>query len=85
MYYISTDVSLTSANIASALDSLDDRDLEVVLSGVSGDSREQRISKWISSFYSPTWENLGGECFCIEKEKALEEVKKHLKRNWVYY
>ena len=81
VYYISTDASFTSANISSALDSLDDEELRDVLSGVSGDSaREQMITNYVVEFPVPTWEFLSGMCYSREKEKALEEVKKHFKR-----
>ena len=35
------------------------------------------INHWMMTDYNPTWEELAGECFHKEKEKALEEVKKH--------
>ena len=79
MYYISTDATLTSANLHSALASLSDDELGSVLGG-SLDSREQRITNWKMIHYSPTWEDLAGQCFYFEIEKALEEVKKHFKR-----
>ena len=80
MFYISTDASLTSANITPALASLSDEELKNVLGGESGDSREQRITTWMMTYPVPTWECLGGVCFYLEKEKALEEVKKQFKR-----
>ena len=80
MFYISTDASLTNANITSVVASLSDEELEDVLSRVSGDSRDQRITTWMMTCPIPTWEFLGGGCFYLEKEKALEEVKKHFKR-----
>ena len=78
MYYISTDATLTSANLHSALASLSDDELGWVLGG-SG-SREQRITDFMMEHYSPTWEWVAGRCFYREKGKALEEVKKYLKR-----
>ena len=48
--------------------------------GVSDDSRERMITNYIMKFPMSTWEFLAGECFDKEKEKALEEVKKHFKR-----
>ena len=79
MYYISTDATLTTANLHSALASLNNVDVKDVLLG-SSDSREQRITNWIMMDYEATWEALSGRCFRCEKEKALEEVKKHFKR-----
>ena len=78
MYYISTDATLTSANLHSALASLSDADLRNIIVG-SG-SREQRITDFMMKDYSPTWEYVAGECFYREQGKALEEVKKNLKR-----
>ena len=80
MYYISTDPTLNSANLHSALESLSDEELKDVLTDVSGDSRKQRIANWMMAFPIPTWEFLAGWCFYVEKEKALEETKKHFKR-----
>ena len=80
MFYISTDASLTSANITSVVALFSDEELKDVLSGVSGDSREQWITEWMMTIPMPTWEWLGGQCFCQEKEKPLQEVKKHFKR-----
>ena len=82
MYYtvLSTDTTLTSANLQSALASLTDYELWAVLGRPSGDSREQRITKWMMTFWSPTWEDVAGRCFYYENDKALEEVKKHFKR-----
>ena len=79
MYYISTDATLTIANLHSALVSLSDDELRRVLRG-SSDSREQRITNWIMMHYEGTWEALSGRCFRCEKKKALEEGKKHFKR-----
>ena len=83
MYHsvLSTDTTLTSANLKSALASLNDDELGNVLGGISGDSGEQMIVYWIMTFWSPTWEYVAGMCFIIENENALEEVKKHFKRN----
>ena len=80
MFYISTDASLTSADITSAFASFSDEELNGLFDGESGDSREQRITTWMMTYPAPTWECLGGVCFYKEKEKALEEVKKHFKR-----
>ena len=82
MYYtvLSTDTTLTSANLQSALASLNDDELRSVLVWPSGDSREQRITNWMMTFWSPTWEYVAGRCFYYENDKALEEVKKHFKR-----
>ena len=82
MYYISTDATLTSANLHSALASLSDDNLRWVLGGSldSGISREQGITDFMLKDYSPTWESVAGQCFYREQGKALEEVKKYLKR-----
>ena len=80
MYYISTDVTLTSANLHSALASLSDDELRWVLNGSSRVSREQNITYFMMRHYSPTWEWVAGCCFYEEEGKALEEVKKYLKR-----
>ena len=80
MYYISTDATLTSANLHSALASLSDYELKGVLGGSSGLSREQRITVFIMEYYSPTWEEVAERCFYKKKGKALEEVKKYFKR-----
>ena len=80
MYYISTDATLTSANLHSALASLSDGELRGVLGGSSGVSREQNITGFMMVHYSPTWEWVAGWCFCREEGKALEEVKKYFKR-----
>ena len=77
MYYISTDATLTSANLHSALASVSDDDLGWILRG-SG-LREQRITDFMKH-YSPTWEWVAGKCFYHEKGKALEEVKKYFKK-----
>ena len=78
MYYISTDATLTSANLYSALASLSDGELSKVLGG-SG-SWDERITDFMMEYYSPTWEWVAGRCFYEEKGKALEEVKKYFKR-----
>ena len=80
MYYISTDATLTSANLHSALASLSDKKLWDVLGGSSGVSREQRITNFMMKHFSPTWEWVAGRCFCEKKGKALEEVKKYFKK-----
>ena len=80
MYYISTDATLTTANLHSALASLSDDEVRNVLGRDYGDSGEQTITNWIKKDYRATWEELAGRCFHYEKEKALEEVKKHFKR-----
>ena len=80
MYYISTDATLTSANLHSALASLSDDDLRYVLDGSSHVSREQRITDFMMEYYFPIWEWVAGECFYREKGKTLKEVKKYLKR-----
>ena len=49
----------------------------------SSSSEEYRIlliNYWMMSHYNATWEWLAGRCFYKEKEKALEEVKKHFQR-----
>ena len=79
MYYISTDPTLTSANLHSSLASLSDEELKDVL-GEYLTSRDEMISMWMMTFCIPTWEELAGQCFYHGKEKALEEVKKHFKR-----
>ena len=80
MYCISTDTTLTSANLHSALASLSDGELRDVLDDEPADSREQMITNWMMKCPIPTWEGLAGQCFSEKKEKALEEVKKHFKR-----
>ena len=80
MYYISTDATLTTANLHSALASLSDDEVWDVLGGHSDDSREQRITNYAMSHYCGSWEFMAGQYFYFEKEKALEEVKKHFKR-----
>ena len=79
IYNISTDATLTSANLHSALASLSDDELWDVLKG-SLASREQMIIDWMMMHYASTWEWLAGRCFRLGKEKALEEVNKHFKR-----
>ena len=79
MYYISTDATLTTANLHSALASLSDGEVKTILN-VDHDSRERMIADYIMRYPMLTWEFLAGECFRDEKEKALEEVKKHFKR-----
>ena len=79
MYYISTDATLTSANLHSALASLSDDELVDVLDG-SYVLREQNITDFMMEHCSPTWEWVAGRCFYCEQGKALEEVKKYLKR-----
>ena len=78
MYYISTDATLTSANLHSALASVSDFDLKKVLGG--GSSREEVITKYLMVSPFSSWKWLAVLCFAQEKEKALDEVKKHLKR-----
>ena len=51
-----------------------------VFGGNYSDSREWRMTEYIMRFPMSTWEFLAGECFRREREKALEEVKKHFKR-----
>ena len=80
MYYISTDATLTSANLHSALASLSDDELDWVLGGSSDVSRKQRITDFMMKHYSPTWKWVAGKCFYEEKGKALEEVKKYFNR-----
>ena len=80
MYYISTDATLTSANLHSALASLSDDELRDVLGGSYGVSREQRITDFVMIHYSLTWEWVAGRCFYEKKGKALEDVKKYFKR-----
>ena len=82
MYYISTDATLTTANLHSALASLNDEEVRDVLGGDYGDSKEQTITNWIMKNYRATWKELAGRCFYREKEKALEEVKKHFSRKF---
>ena len=80
MYYISTDATLTSDNLHSALASLSDDDLRWALGGSSDVSTDQRITDFMMVHFSPTWEWVAGKCFDREQGKALEEVKKYLKR-----
>ena len=79
MYYISTDATLTSANLNSALTSLSDDEVEKVLGGHYCDSREQRITNWIMMHYEATWEGLIGWCF-YHGTGNEKEVKKNFKR-----
>ena len=79
MYCISTDTTLTSANIHSALASLSDNELCEVLEESSA-SRKQMISHWMMINITPSWEYLAGWCFRNGNEEALEEVKKYFKR-----
>lgn len=79
MYYISTDPTITSANLLSALASLNDEELREILGG-SCAYREQMITEWMMKVPAPTWEYLAGRCFHKKKQKALDEVKKHFKR-----
>ena len=76
--YISTDATLTSANLHSALVSLSDDDLRYVLGG-SSDSRKHRITDFMMEHYSPTWEWIAGRCFYKENGKAIEKMKKYFK------
>ena len=49
----------------------------------SSSSEEYRllsINYWMMTYPIATWEGLAGQCFYYEKEKALEEVKKHFQR-----
>ena len=81
MYYISTDATLTSANLHSALASVSDDDLEDVLGGeLGGGSREEVITKWLMISPLTSWKGLATTCFYQDEEKALDEVKKHFKR-----
>ena len=80
MYYISTDATLTSANLHSALASLSDDKLTYVLGGSYDVSRVQKITDFMILHYSPTWEWVAGWCFYHEEGKALEEVKKYFNR-----
>ena len=43
-------------------------------------SREQKITDFMMVHFSPTWEWVAGKCFDREQGKALEEVKKYMKR-----
>ena len=79
MCYISTDTTLTTANLYSALASLSDDEVKCVILG-SGDSREQRITNYAMLHCCTSWEFVARRCYYLEKEKALEEVKKHFKR-----
>ena len=80
MYYISTDATLTSADLHSALASLSDDKLWDIFGGSYGTSRKQRITDFMMKDYFPTWEWVAGECFYLEQGKALEEVKKYFNR-----
>ena len=80
MYYISTDATLTSDNLHSALASVSDYQLGWILGGSSGVSREQRITDFMMVHYSPIWEFVAGWCFYYKKGRALKEVKKYFKR-----
>ena len=81
MYYISTDATLTSANLHSALASVSDDDLEDVLGGeLGGGSREEVITKWLMISPLASWKWLAILCFYKDEEKALDEVKKYLNR-----
>ena len=79
--YISTDATLTSANLHSALVSVSDDDLEDALGGrLGGGSREEMITKWLMISPLSSWKWLAVGCFYKEKEKVVDEVKKHFKR-----
>ena len=80
MYYISTDATLTSANLHSALASVSDDELWDILGGSIHCSSEENITEFMMERYSPTWEWVAGGCFYHEEGMALEEVKKYLKR-----
>ena len=80
MYYISLDATLTTANLHSALASVSDDDLRSIIGGSSDDSREEMITKWLMVPPVSSWKWLAAACFYEEKEKALDEVKKHFKR-----
>ena len=80
MYYISTDATLTSANLHSALASLSDGELRSILDGSYGDSREEMITKWRMISPLSSWKWLAALCFYKEKKKAVDVVKKHFKR-----
>ena len=80
LYYISTDATLTSANLHSALASVSDDNLEYVLGNISGGSREEMITKWLMISPLTSWKGLATTCFYQDEEKALDEVKKYLNR-----
>ena len=87
----STDPSLTYGNISAALKTLSDdivgdvlevpdHKMEQLREQSSSDDqyREQLITYWMMTHPIPTWEDLGGELYYSEEDRALEEVKKHL-------
>ena len=81
IYYISTDTTLTSANLHSALASVSDGNLEDALGGdIGGESREEMITRYLMISPWSSWKWLAATCFHKDEEKALDEVKKHLKR-----
>ena len=90
---ISTDTSITVANVSAALATLDDEALANAC-GVPRRKREQfrnqstsseeyrRLSVEYFMFVCPipSWESLAGECFYNEEDRALNEVKEHVQR-----
>ena len=42
--------------------------------------RDKLISYWRMVYHVATWEELSWHCFFNEKEKALDEVRKHFQR-----
>lgn len=88
--YPHTDSSLTTDNISAALAMLNNKDLEKILylpnkkmvqlrqrSSSPDEYRIQLINYWRKAYIDATWERMGSHCFYEEKEKALNEVKKH--------
>ena len=90
---ISTDTSITIANVSAALATLDDEVLATVC-GVPDSKREQFRNQSTSNeeyrrllveyfmlvYPIPSWEFLAGLCFYIEEDRVLNEVQKHVQR-----
>ena len=90
---ISTDTSITIANLSAALATLNDEDLAEAC-GVPDSKREQfrnqstsneeyrrlSVEYFVFVFFIPSWEWLAGWCFYLEEDRALNEVKEHVQR-----
>ena len=90
---ISTDTSITIANVSAALATLNDKDLAAVC-GVPRRKMEQFRNQSTNSeeyrrllveyfkFVYPisSWDCLAGECFYFEEDRALENVNTHFLR-----
>ena len=90
---ISTDTSITIANLSAALATLDDKDLADVCDAPYSKKEQFRNQSTSNEEYRrllveyfmfvhpvPSWEYLAGECFYAEEDRALNEVKEHVQR-----